>query len=159
MLKLPFSKGLFQMFIFGSLYCTLIGRSPEWTVLPKMNNCCYCHPIGRSPKWTAPPKMNNCCSCPPIGCSPKWALPTMNIWKKPSENGRFRTQNVNKIGQKNCVIRYLCWEGILGEKISAIGHSIPYRLSHPPIRGSHPVLYFTTQRQHQRNIAQQCTME
>ena len=25
----------------------------------------------------------------------------MNIWKKPLENGSFRTQNVNKIGQKN----------------------------------------------------------
>ena len=50
--KLPFSKGFFHMFILGSCYCTLIGCSPKWTVLPKMNNCCYCHPIGRSPKWT-----------------------------------------------------------------------------------------------------------
>ena len=48
--KLPFSKGFFHMFILGSCYCTLIGCSPKWTVLPKMNNCCYCHPIGRSPK-------------------------------------------------------------------------------------------------------------
>ena len=80
--KLPFSKGFFHMFILGSCYCTLIGCSPKWTVLPKMNNCCYCHPIGRSPKWTALPKMNNCCSCPPIGCSPKWAFPNMNIWRK-----------------------------------------------------------------------------
>ena len=33
-------------------------------------------------------------------CSPKQALPQMNIWRKPLENGRFRTQNVNKFGQK-----------------------------------------------------------
>ena len=25
----------------------------------------------------------------------------MNIWKKPLENGNFRTENVNKVGQKN----------------------------------------------------------
>ena len=33
--------------------------------------------------------------------SPKRALPQMNIWKIPLENSRFRTQNMNKIGQKN----------------------------------------------------------
>ena len=36
-------------------------------------------------------------------CSPKQALPQMNIWRKPLENGCFRTPNVNKFGQKkNC---------------------------------------------------------
>ena len=98
-----FLKVFFQMFILGSCYCTLIGRSPKWTALPKMNNCC---------------------SCPPIGRSPKRALPKMNIWKKPLENGNFCTWNVNKIGQK-IVIREICWEGILSEKISSVGHSSP----------------------------------
>ena len=35
-------------------------------------------------------------NAPPNERSPKWTCK-----KKPLENGRFRTQNVNKIGQKN----------------------------------------------------------
>ena len=42
----------------------------------------------------------------------------MNIWKMSLENGRFRTKNVIKIDPKKIVIRYLCWEAGLGEKIS-----------------------------------------
>ena len=52
-------------------------------------------------------------------------LPQMNIWKIPLENSRFRTQNMNKIDQKKILIRYLCWEAGLGEKISSIDHSSP----------------------------------
>ena len=55
--------------------------------------------------------------------SPKRALPQTgappNEHKKNAlENGRFRTQKVNKIDPKKIVIRYLCWEAGLGEKIS-----------------------------------------
>ena len=57
-------------------------------------------------------------NAPPNERSPKRALPQMNIWKMSLENGRFRTQNVIKIDQKKIVIRYLCWEAGLGEKIS-----------------------------------------
>ena len=36
-------------------------------------------------------------------CSPQRPLPQMNMYKKPLENCRFRTQNVNKMGRKkNC---------------------------------------------------------
>ena len=42
------------------------------------------------------------------------------------------------------VIRYICWEGILSEKISLIGH---YSLQHPPewFTSVYRGLYFTTQ--------------
>ena len=73
----------------------------------------------------------------------------MNIWKKPLEIGSFRTQNVNKIGQKNyCEIDKYVGK-VFGAKKSA-QLVIPVRNTfqndlHPPIGGHHPVLYFTTQ--------------
>ena len=37
----------------------------------------------------------------------------------------FAPKTWTKLAKKNFVIRYLCWEGILGEKIGLIGHSSP----------------------------------
>ena len=49
---------------------------------------------------------------------PQTSAPPNEPKKIASENGPFRTQNANKIDQKKIVIRYLCWEAGLGEKIS-----------------------------------------
>ena len=65
----------------------------------------------------------------------------MNIWKKPLENGSFRTQNVNKIGQKN----YCEIDKYVGKVFWAIKSAqlvIPVRSTfkndlHPPIGAPH----------------------
>ena len=65
----------------------------------------------------------------------------MNIWKKPLENGSFRTQNVNKIGQKNyCEIDKYVGKVFWAKKSAQL--VIPVRStfkndSHPPIVGPH----------------------
>ena len=56
---------------------------------------------------------------------PQTSAPPNEHKKIALENGCFRTPNVNKIDHKKIVIRYLCWEAGLGEKISLIGHSSP----------------------------------
>ena len=73
--------------------------------------------------------------------SPKWALPQMNIWKIPLENGRFRTQNMNKIGQKSyCEIDQYVGKVFWAKKSAQL--VIPVRSTfkndlHPPIGGPH----------------------
>ena len=50
--------------------------------------------------------------------SPKWTvLPKMNIWRKKNlENGRFRNENVNKIGQKNLWLDICVEKGLWAKK-------------------------------------------
>ena len=86
--------------------------------------------------------------------SPKRALPQTgappNEHKKNAlENGRFRTQKVNKIDpQKKLWLDIYVEKRVWAKKSAKL--VIPVRStfqndSHPPIGGPHPVLYFTTQ--------------
>ena len=137
------------MLILGSCYCTLIGCSPKWTVLPKMNNCCYCHPIGRSqneqrsPKWTiAVPALQ--LVAPQNERSLIWTFEE----KKPLENGNFCTKTWTKLVKKKLWLDRYDGKGFWAKKMAQL--VIPVRSTfqndlHPPIGGPHPVLYFTTQ--------------
>ena len=66
-----------------------------------------------SPKWTVLPKENG---APQYEHLKKTNLRKMAI---------FATETWTKLAKTNFVIRYLCWEGILGKKIGLIGHSSP----------------------------------
>ena len=80
----------------------------------------------RSPRWTVLPKIN---SAPQNDqCFPMWTEASLLYHWLPKTNSATQNErnwNVNKIGQKKFVSRYLCWEGILGKKIGLIGHSSP----------------------------------
>ena len=91
--------------------------APKWTVLPKMNSAPQNEQC--SQKWTEAPLLYH------------W-LPKTNgatqyehLKKKNLRKWPFSLQKREQNLPKKIVIRYLYWEGILGEKFSAVGHSSP----------------------------------
>ena len=65
----------------------------------------------------------------------------MNIWKKPLENGSFRTQNVNKIGKKNYFeidnhVGKVFWAKKSAQLVIPVRSTFKNDL-HPPIGGPH----------------------
>ena len=141
--KLPFSKGFFHMFILGSCYCTLIGCSPKWKIAVTAILLVAPQNEQRSPTWTiAVPALQ--LVAPQNERSLIWTFEE----KKPLENGNFCTKTWTKLVKKNLWLDRYDGKGFWAKKMAQL--VIPVRSTfqndlHPPIRGPHPVPYFTTQ--------------